>query len=229
MKGYGEALRYFLESELVAGHTIVAIGHSASTAAWTLGCSFYSSVSFRAVIFIESTLDSIKSMSLDDSSINQYLLKLQGTLLRKDAWDDISSLSQWLRKQYPWKLWDQRVLDIYLKHGFKTVVRGEKQVIMPKISKMQEVGAYLYQDHIVALEQLSKLCSKFPVHSVFVQRSELISKRARAVLCDKSEGRNMASVMILPKVGHWCVQEKPELVAEAIFGILNAPVAESRL
>ncbi|KAK7680561.1 hypothetical protein QCA50_016343 [Cerrena zonata] len=228
MREVADEVRFFLESEYLVGHNVVSVAHSASTSAWVLGGNLSKYLPVKAAIFIEPTMDSLASPP-SDKEVEQYLLKLQNTLIRRDTWNDVESLTAWLKKQFPWNRWDPRVLELYIKHGFREVTRAGKKVIVPKLTNIQEVGSYLFQDHITALDQCATFSARVPLHVVFSQRSELLFKKQRNSICDTSKGRNMASVTIMPGVGHWAVQEKPELVAETIFNIMGGSKPQARL
>lgn len=58
-------------------------------------------------------MDSLPSPP-SDKDIEQYLLKLQNTLLRRDTWSNVEALTTSLKKQFPWNRWDPRVLDPYI-------------------------------------------------------------------------------------------------------------------
>lgn len=45
---------------------------------------------------------------------------------------------------------------------------------MPKSLKTQEVGFYYADDHILAGKLVPKLCARYPVHSVFGERPEMV-------------------------------------------------------
>lgn len=49
-----------------------------------------------------------------EKEVEQYLLKLQNTLLRRDSWNDVEALTTWLKKQFPWNRWDPRILELYI-------------------------------------------------------------------------------------------------------------------
>ena len=45
---------------------------------------------------------------------------------------------------------------------------------MPKSLKTQEVGFYYADDHVLAGKLVAQLCSRYPVHSVFGERPEMV-------------------------------------------------------
>lgn len=53
-------------------------------------------------------------ISPDDHRIKMGINNVKGVLSRKNRWDDMTELSTWMTKRYPWKIWDHNVLTIYL-------------------------------------------------------------------------------------------------------------------
>ncbi|KAI0722372.1 hypothetical protein C8T65DRAFT_137555 [Cerioporus squamosus] len=92
---------------------------------------------------------------------------------------------------------------------------------MPKSRNVHEVAFYYGDGHVLAGALISKMCGRHPVHAIFGERSEMISLKTRAELCDASQGRIMASISVVPKCGHLAVQENPDGVASAIFSALR--------
>ena len=39
---------------------------------------------------------------------------VEGVLKRRDRWANMDELQTWLAKRYPYKIWDPRIIDIYL-------------------------------------------------------------------------------------------------------------------
>ena len=39
---------------------------------------------------------------------------VQGVLSRRDTWDSLDDARGWLTKRFPYKIWDPRILDIYV-------------------------------------------------------------------------------------------------------------------
>ncbi|KAI1790038.1 Alpha/beta hydrolase fold-1 [Ganoderma leucocontextum] len=219
IQDYADMLGFFVRSDFVKGHSIVAIGHSASTSAWTLVCAGNSPPPLRALILVEPVMlpPPVTERDLKKGDTNTSTV-----LARQEVWDDFATLRGWMLKRYPWKIWDPRIFDLYLKHGFVEVTDtlAGKTRVTTKCRKAQEVGYYYANDHIVAGKVTSTACARHPVHALFSERPEMVSLRARKAICDVSEGRLMASISIVPKCGHLAVQENPEGVAEALFGIL---------
>ncbi|KAM5540921.1 hypothetical protein V8D89_005565 [Ganoderma adspersum] len=213
---YASMLNFFLTSEFV-------VGHSASTSAWTIACAEASIPRLRALIFVEPVMV-VPPISDRDPRITAGDTNVAGVLARSEGWESYASLRSMLKKRYPWKIWDERVLEIHLKHGFVEVAGSvaKQGGITPKCLKTQEVGFYYADDHVLAGKLVAKLCSRYPVHSVFGERPEMVSLESRKLICDVNEGRVMASLSVVPRCGHLAVQENPDGVAGAIFKIISS-------
>jgi len=216
---YGTVLRYFVLSEHVAGHRIVPVGFSASTSAWALAMLSMASLPFTAVIFIEPTI-LIPPILPDDPRAAQGVANRKAVLSRKDKWASMEEASEWMRKRYPWKLWDKRVFNLYLKYALREKSSDGQSFVTLSCSIAQEVNAYDAESHFAAAPGLSKACSNVKVHAFFGERPELVTLAARNSMCDATEGRSMATVNIIPNAGHLVVCEKPTDVARRIFGTM---------
>ncbi|KAI1789393.1 Alpha/beta hydrolase family-domain-containing protein [Ganoderma leucocontextum] len=220
---YASMLHFFVTSKFADGKHIIAVGHSASTSAWTIACANASIPCLRALIFVEPVMV-VPPISDRDSRVMAGDTNVAGVLARSESWDSYTSLRRMLKKRYPWKIWDERVLEAYLKHGF--VEAGapatKRGTIMPKCLKTQEVGFYYADDHVLAGTLADKLCTRYPVHSIFGERPEMVSLQSRKLICDVDKGRVMASISVVPRCGHLAVQENPDGVAEAIFKIISS-------
>ncbi|KAK7684542.1 hypothetical protein QCA50_012489 [Cerrena zonata] len=224
----GDVVCCFLRLDLMLGHNIVAVGHSASVSAWILGGNRMEHLSLKAAILIEPGMDTLRGLP-SEKDTRKWLHRLNSVVNRRDMWEDQASLERWLRRQFPWKTWDQRVFDLYVKHAYMDVERDGRSVIVPKCANRQEVGCYAIQDHSEALAHFTPFCAQVPVHLIFSERSEVVFWDNRKLICDTSQGRVLQPVRILPGVGHWVVQEKPELVAETIFDIVKPPAHTAKL
>ncbi|KAI0770434.1 Alpha/Beta hydrolase protein [Fomes fomentarius] len=217
---YAGMLRFFVTSKLVQGRTIVAVGHSASTSAWTIACAERTIPNIRAIILVEPVM--VTPPIVDhDTRIVKGETNVAGVLSRRHAWSSRAALLDMLKKRYPWKIWDERIFEAYLKHGFvEHHDASGRHMITTKCSIVQEVGFYYADGHVAAGHLVQDLCARYPVHAVFSERPEMVSLESRKSICDVSQGRKMASVSIVPRCGHLAVQENPDGVADAIFHIL---------
>ncbi|PIL35231.1 hypothetical protein GSI_03021 [Ganoderma sinense ZZ0214-1] len=223
IREYASMLNFFVTSKFVDGKDIIVVGHSASTSAWTIACADTTIPRLRALIFVEPVMV-VPPIPDGDPRIMAGDTNVIGVLARSEGWDSYASLRRMFKKRYPWKVWDERVLQAHLKHGFVEVTgsAAHRGRVMPKCLKTQEVGFYYADDHVLAGKLVEKLCALYPVHSVFGERPEMVSLESRKLICDVNEGRVMASLSVVPRCGHLAVQENPDGVAEAIFKIISS-------
>ncbi|KAJ7087788.1 Alpha/beta hydrolase fold-1, partial [Mycena epipterygia] len=216
---YAALLHWFVANGPIRGERCVAVGHSSSTSAWVLACTLFppSSIPLKALVLIEPVLI---SFSDHQDLIELGKARVKAVAARRDTWADGDELAAWMRKRHPWKTWDARVFDIYLRHGFKRVHVAGRTLLTPKCSTTQESRLYTHEPHVRAGHALHKICAQIPVHTVFAESAEFVSPKARSSTCDASAGRIMASVSTIPRAGHLAVQEQPDATAEAIFNAL---------
>ncbi|EIM81900.1 uncharacterized protein STEHIDRAFT_66011 [Stereum hirsutum FP-91666 SS1] len=175
LQDYGNLLHFFSQSQHVSGHRLIAVGHSASTSAWCLASTrFTGHLPFVAFVFIEPVMLP-PPISPNDPRIRMGINNVKGVLSRKNRWDDMNDLEKWLGNRYPWKIWDRRVLEIYLKHGFKLINDEDgSQYVTSRITKKNEAKFYEHEEHFIAGAEVHKTCALVPVHCVFGERPEMV-------------------------------------------------------
>ncbi len=67
----------------------------------------------RALIFVEPVMV-VPPISDRDPRIMAGDSNVAGVLARSEGWDSYASLRNLLKKRFPWKIWDERVLEAYL-------------------------------------------------------------------------------------------------------------------
>ncbi|KAH9918694.1 Alpha/Beta hydrolase protein [Amylocystis lapponica] len=225
---WADAIAEYVRSPALRGRRIIAIGHSAGGGVLTLVASKFSpeNVPFLALILIEPTMNSETMYAIIRPKVEVHRrLVMKGTLARRDAWADREEARAWLATKMPWKLWDPRALDLYVKHGLHTVPSSAPcapALVTPKCTKRVEAMSYPdFQPHIEAAGHFAMLCTYLPIHLVWGTRGDFVAKEVRDSLSDASEGRIAASITSISGAGHLIVQEQPDAVAEAICVCLN--------
>ncbi|KAJ7201670.1 Alpha/beta hydrolase fold-1 [Mycena pura] len=214
---YAFLLHWFIENGPIRGDRCVAVGHSSSTSAWVLACTLSQSVHLKALVLIEPVMISFPD---HQDLIDLGKARVKFVAERQDKWKDIDELSSWMKRRHPWKTWDPRILDIHLRHGFQTMTFDGREMLTLKCSTIQESKLYTHEPHVLAGQELHKVCSQIPVHILFAESAEFVSPKARSATCDASAGRVMASISIIPRTGHLAVQEQPEATAVSIFNAI---------
>ncbi|KAJ6511402.1 Alpha/Beta hydrolase protein [Mycena vitilis] len=227
IEDYADILRSFVESHYVAGKKIIAIGHSTGTCAWTLATFQISlPVSPIAAIILFEPVHILPPVTANDDRILKGKLNVRGVQSRQTTFASREEASIWARKRVPWKIWDDRMFNCYLQHGFRPVKSSSQ--VTTSCSPSQEMWQCEPNVPIIAGHLYPKLCATFPVHGIFGERPDMYSNAVRDRFFDGNEGRSMATVQIIPKAGHLLVQEKPDTAAEMIVFILRDAVQPGR-
>lgn len=70
-------------------------------------------LSLKAAILIEPGMDTLRGLP-SEKDTKRWLQRLNSVVNRRDMWEDQPSLERWLRRQFPWKTWDERVFKLYV-------------------------------------------------------------------------------------------------------------------
>ncbi|VDB83363.1 unnamed protein product [Peniophora sp. CBMAI 1063] len=216
---YADLLAYFTTSSFVAGCQVVAVGHSAGGSSWVLASTYMRSSPLMGMILVEPACI-VPPVVPNDMRIAVGQHNVRASSQRPFAWRSYREAAAFHSAHAPWNRWDERVLRLYLQHGLSEMPTG---AVETKCMKNQEIGVYEVRpgsEHIVAGNELARLSARLPVHMVFGERPEMITRKGRMQLCDASAGRKMASVQLIPAAGHLAVQENPNGVAASLFNIL---------
>ena len=77
----------------------------------TLLCGSEDPPSLRALILVEPVM---LPPPISEKSLRKGDTNTAGVLARRELWEDHTALRAWLLQRYPWKIWDTRVLEVYL-------------------------------------------------------------------------------------------------------------------
>ncbi|KAJ3549297.1 hypothetical protein NM688_g5195 [Phlebia brevispora] len=222
-KDWGAAIANFHRDHLAA-RRVVCIGHSVGGTALTNSLSFFTDTSSRpyeAMILIEPI---IISRSVFQSHTEQWRKQghrmSEGTRKRRDVWESRQAALAHLSQRYPWNLWDESVLQIFVDHGLCPVHGGRGRVTL-KCAKAHEASNYTEEEAcFLGMEQVERACGLIPVHTVFGEAQDLLPEFVRKCLSDVTDKHSMSPTTIIPGAGHFVPQEKPLAVAEHIWRIL---------
>ncbi|KAG5653239.1 hypothetical protein H0H81_001622 [Sphagnurus paluster] len=202
---WGLALESFVRGYL-KGHRVVALGHSAGTGAimMSLKNTPIHKPPYIAVFLIEPTIiaqDLFTARTKERERSANMSKKM--TLERRDTWPNEEAAAAYLRRRLPWKSWDTRVFDIYIKEGLQTVTTPDGEVVALKTSKRQEGLAYPhFTPYIEAAQLFKERCTVIPFHVIFGANIDFVPRYIQESLCDASQGRKPASVTKVPGAGH---------------------------
>ncbi|KAF9037087.1 Alpha/Beta hydrolase protein [Panaeolus papilionaceus] len=228
---YADAFASLVKSGLLGNidptrHQIVLCGHSAGAVGVTLSTSFFnppSRLPFAGVILVDPPIFG-RLMAGQDSDM--YKLVESTTPIRLDTWDTREAATKWFKKRIPWAMWDERVLDVYLKYGLRslpTAYYPEKTSgVTLTTHRLAENVAFTGKIFSLdAVDRLNQICKHTPVHLIYGDRNDMFEREVQDSLISEAEGRTFASITRLEDVGHLVVQEAPTLLAETLFSILS--------
>ncbi|KAI0766213.1 alpha/beta-hydrolase [Trametes elegans] len=225
---WARATGVLLASGLLAGDSIVGIGHSAgacvliqSTATHAHGRNPYASL-----VLVEPTMMTPEILQRAFAQDTVLLRAVDIARTRKDTWPSRPAAREWLARRLPWRRWDARVLDLFVENALcdlpTATYPGEKEGVTLACTRVQEVAGYTHhEDGFAALEMLKTLCPAMPVHTVFGGKRDMVPAETQESITSVAEGRKMRSIARVEGAGHLVVQESPRGLALAIWGILH--------
>lgn len=146
---WAKGLQSFITSDHVSGRRLVGIGHSVGatamsvssfTAVYLLLIVCYSILStaaldscpFAAIILVEPAL--ITRAAFDqhrEERIAALAFLRKAINARRDIWNSRDDAMQFFRNRVPWKLWDSRILALFVvskSHQHHLVLKAERQL-----------------------------------------------------------------------------------------------------
>ncbi|KAG7441682.1 alpha/beta-hydrolase [Guyanagaster necrorhizus] len=197
-------------------HPIVLIGHSAGAASVALVPSFWGTPTrqpFSALILVEPAIWPGSMIGIADSPA--YKLACSTIPHRRKTWASRDAVRRDLALRAPWRMWDSRILDIYIEHGFEE----DKEGVSLRCRPHHECQPFANQINAVyPIPELDKTRKKVPVHVVYGERNDLFTREKQDSLL---RGRKFASVTRIPGAGHLVVQEAPDAVGDVLLSILE--------
>ncbi|KAL4265483.1 AB hydrolase superfamily protein [Pleurotus pulmonarius] len=237
---YGTMISTLIHSGLVdRDDKIVFIGHSAGASAGVISTSHYErrrDIPYSSMILIEPVMYSRELLSQDNDVQNWIIKASKACLSRRDSWTTISAAKTYLSSKSPWKLWDPRMLDIYVTLGglrqLPSPPYGADSGVTLTVARTTQSSAYAdVEPHHVASEQLNNIASHIPIQAIFGTRVDycprVIQDNIRAVL-EKSSNNQ---IEFIEDAGHTVVQEQPTRLAQALYRFIQRDfsVIQSRL
>ncbi|KAF9016640.1 alpha/beta-hydrolase [Hymenopellis radicata] len=215
---YGEACanlyKTFIAGRVHHGiHKVVLLGHSAGAASVTLATSFLDPAAFDSLILVEPAIWP-EDMLGKDTPI--YKVAVRSIPYRHAKWPTRVEARRFFESRAPWSRWDNRILDVYVKHGLKALPQGGVSLMC---SPKHEAAPFILDHNAVApIPVLNDICQRIPVHVVFGEINDMFSRAKQESLL---RDRFFTSVTRVPDAGHMIVQEAPDDLADVLFGILQ--------
>ncbi|KAF9068274.1 Alpha/beta hydrolase fold-1 [Rhodocollybia butyracea] len=208
-----------------SSHTLVGIGHSVGAVALLLGLDFAPSIEslFASMICVEP-------MIMDPSVIlttNSGKLA-QASDSRRDIWPSREDAYKTLKARKMWKVWDDRVLKIFVETGLRPLPTLDypdiKEGVTLKCSRKQEAAVYR-DSHGYSTVYRGFRCyaSRVRIHLCYGTIHDYIpAENIEDVLKNAIGGtQNLASFGYIEGVGHTAPHQNPRKVAEKILECLN--------
>ncbi|KAL1941272.1 hypothetical protein VTO73DRAFT_7484 [Trametes versicolor] len=236
---YASAIYALSRSEIVCDlqtSRLVLIGHSAGAIAVTLATTFLASsprpcIKPHAVVLIEPWM--IPPALASSPRIGQITAGLvSSTRLRRDVWGTLDEAREYFQSKKVWQAWDPTVLTLYLAYCLKHRSSPSQPTgcsVGLTYSKSLECDGYGdLSEGQAALAQLSLICKIMPVHVIFGAGQGSVPEGIRRAICDPSAGREMASVTVLPDLGHMAPQQSPPQIATALWNVMVGLASRDR-
>ncbi|KAJ2335755.1 hypothetical protein GGI00_001201 [Coemansia sp. RSA 2681] len=193
--------------------SIVGIGHSWGASSLLLA-ELMAPSSFSALVITDPVLYTGKEQSANN------LAKI--TLKRRYQWDTMQEARQYFSNHPFFRSWDQRIIDLHLKHGLETIDGSESLVL--KCRPSNESAVYLGSTHDSphAAKNLPKV--QCPVAFLTGETSDQSPPAHIASIT-----RNMPDCrhVVMQDVGHLLLQQDPDRTADRYVEFLDGFVSRS--
>ncbi|KAI0087618.1 alpha/beta-hydrolase [Irpex rosettiformis] len=227
---WARGAQVLLRSGLIQGTSVIGIGHSAGAGMIVLAAHHYplnASPSFSSIIIIDpgifspATISSIKSTNGPLIQITNY------TKTKKDTWDSREAARAWMVKRLPWSRWNPKVLDLFIEHGLRdlpsaTYPAKTRGVTLSTPIAQETAGYTHYESAHESLSSLASVCEVMPVHCIWAGLDGIVNEDMRREIMDESQGRRMASSVTIRGAAHPIPQEKPAVLASAIWNAIQS-------
>ncbi|EPS93424.1 hypothetical protein FOMPIDRAFT_1170528 [Fomitopsis schrenkii] len=202
---------------------LVGIGHSMGAIALVLANTFLPKPNFVSFVLAEPM-----SFPKDSMSPNLTVFLTNSAEKRRDIFPSRGEALAWLQSRPGFKVWDPRVLRIFVEHGLRDLPTAEypdkTDGVTLKCAKTQEAATFrdnCNTGRVRGYNYLLTLCAARPVHVVFGAVDDYIPREVKDRLLKEGILDRYASVRRVPGAGHLVVQTHPRGLADVIWGILS--------
>ncbi|OSD07221.1 hypothetical protein PYCCODRAFT_1463520 [Trametes coccinea BRFM310] len=218
--------RFAATEGFLHGHNLAGIGHCSGGTSLVLTTidDAQPGLKYKVMIIMEPSIVARESAIQD---LHDHLKGLRAMVeRRRHTWKSREAARRHFQGRPPWRKWDPRTLQLFVEHGLtERLVQnadGSSAIqVTTCCSPFQEGSAYYgaesNEDHYAAAETLKTLDPDLPVHMLFVTPPEVWPEYQREAALRL---RKFASVKLIPNVGHFLVQEKPDMVASLVYDTL---------
>ncbi|KAK6981123.1 CN hydrolase domain-containing protein [Favolaschia claudopus] len=219
---WSEAIAAFACSPRMQGARIVTISHSAGCISMVGSTKFMNERTspYIAMILVEPAM---VAAELDPYTEGGIMPLTAAIRVRRDTWVSREAAHEWMASRFPWNIWDPRVLQVHVDHGFKATADGK---VTLKCDKSHEANAFMDKvAHFDSVDQVGRVCRSLPFHIIWGDRDDIIPEAGKGSISDRSQGRYAASITRM-EGGHMLVQETPTELAGEICRLLETIVTQ---
>ncbi|KAJ6593226.1 Alpha/beta hydrolase fold-1 [Mycena capillaripes] len=222
---WGYAVAGFLKSGLVNDHRLVGVGYSFGNIALLLSTHDFDKCPYDGIILVEPSMTDEETYNTHRDDIQAaFDMVTNAVNHRRNIWESKEAAHQFFMSRYPWTSWDSRMVALFAEHALKdSMDQDGKPCIVRRCPVIHEASAFQVNlgPSDTACEQLSKLSRTVPIHVVFGETVDLSPQVIRNCAVDRTKGRNVASVTMVPDVGHTIIQDLPDVVATTVSNLLD--------
>ncbi|KAJ7151950.1 alpha/beta-hydrolase, partial [Mycena filopes] len=203
---WAAAVAAFIRSDFVKGHRLVGVGHSAGTVALLLSTQNFVKCPYLGIILVEPSMtdeDILKTHREEIQSAFDMVTK--AVIHRRDGWATKKAAQKYFLARFPWNSWDPRIVALFVEHGLRdSKDKDGNPCVVRKCPMIHEASAFQANLEVtwVAADQLAKLSGQVPIHVVFGENVDLMTKVIRDCVVDKAKGRKVDSITLVPDAGH---------------------------
>ncbi|KAK7046442.1 AB hydrolase-1 domain-containing protein [Favolaschia claudopus] len=222
---WSDAITAFLDSPQMLGKRIVAVGHSVGAGAMTLAARgrALSSLPYESLILVEPMMTprDLFYQEIDDRAATMEFV-VQATTARRERWRSRDEAFSWMSRRVPWNAWDSRVVRKLVEDGLEDTPNGEVKI---KGDRRQEALSYVdVEPQFAGPQEINRIAGTVPVHFIWGSESLMCPEYIISAVCNKQTAASVTTI----DAGHMIIQEKPDLLADAICAILDRNAAPGR-
>ncbi|KAF8199250.1 Alpha/beta hydrolase fold-1 [Mycena galopus ATCC 62051] len=220
---WAKAIATFIKSSHLRGRRIVVVGHSAGSSVVLLATQnlLTQSLPFVGMIIVEPVMcskDYYREFGEGlDSALSTAIMIVKA---RRKTWLNRDEAFAYMRRNFIWKGWDERILRSYVSYGMKDLPGKDGAII--STTNEQEISAYTnVPPHLQAVDEYRRIAPWVPVHFIFGARNDLVPPEAQDSIFNPKNNIQACSIQRVQRAGHMVLQENPSGLAVAICKALE--------
>ncbi|KAJ7729063.1 Alpha/beta hydrolase fold-1 [Mycena maculata] len=191
---------------------LVFIGHSFSAAALVFALTYQPEVKPECLIMLEMMYQGCPEGLLRIIKLNAASKLMEslteGSSNRRHIWRSRDEAYQLFKARPAWQAWDDRVLRIYVQHGFRSLPIPEypnEEGVTTKCTRRQETATYRDSLAIsVVYRFMATVVKRIPTHLVYGAVDDYLPRHVKDEFLRNGIGgeQNLASLTRIPDAGH---------------------------